>query len=421
MEATPDVLGLPSAGLPCFVEERVGGHARRAAEVWRTRSLYHAPPAGDAPIELHTNDYLGLARHPTILAARVQALREQGSGLMMSAVFLDGASPQRAFERAAAEHLGFEDTILCQSGWEANIGLLQSLASRDVPVYLDRIAHASLWVGAELAGAPRLAFRHNDPDHLADLMRSHGPGVVVVDSVYSTDGSVCPLAALAEVTDRGGSALVVDESHSLGTHGPQGAGWVAQQGLTQAVHFVTASLSKAFCTRAGLVACPARFVDYFRLESRPAIFSSAVLPHEAVGLLATLAVVRSEGWRRERLHANASALRRGLSALGYDVSSGTAQIIALECGSEALSLYVRDLLAERGVVAAPFFPPATARDRALVRLSVNAGLDAAQRARALAACAAIRDLACVDHWPSSLRRRPLRARGAGAAARVEAA
>ena len=167
----------------------------------------------------------------------------------MSAVFLQQDSPQHLLESKFARLLGSEDAIVTQSGWIANVGLVQTLAGPGVPVYLDMQAHASLWEGVLAAGATPVVFRHNDVEHLARQLGRHGPGVIAVDAVYSTNGSVAPLPELADIAGDTGCVLIVDESHSLGTHGPRGAGLVAALGLQDNVHFRTASLAKAFAGR----------------------------------------------------------------------------------------------------------------------------------------------------------------------------
>ena len=170
-----------------------------------------------------------------------------------------------------------------------------------------------------------------------------------------------------------GCVLVVDESHSLGTHGPNGEGLVVELGLENRVHFRTASLAKAFAARAGFIACAAHFAEYFKFESLPAIFSSTLLPHEVAGLAATLEVIRTEGWRREKLRAN--------------------------------SVYLRDALEERGIFGSVFCAPATPKNRSMVRLSLHCALKQHELDRVLDACRDIRSKTGFDQWPSTRRRR----------------
>lgn len=212
--------------------------------------------------------------------------------------------------------------------------------------------------------------------------------MIAVDAVYSTDGSVCPLAGLVEVAEEYDCLLVVDESHSLGTHGERGAGLVAATGLTGRVDFRTASLAKALPGRAGLITCDRPgFADYFAHTALPAVFSSTLLPHDVAGLAAALKVVRKEGWRRDRLRAVTARLRDGLASLGYRLVASDSQIIALETGSEADATMLRDALVRRDIFSAALFPPAASVGRTLVRLSAHAALSDDDVSRILAACA----------------------------------
>ena len=139
--------------------------------------------------------------------------------------------------------------------------------------------------------------------------------------------------------------MVVDESHSLGTHGPNGKGLVVQLGLTDKVHFRTSSLAKAFAGRAGIITCSQQFFDYFMFTSRPAIFSSVVLPHDIMGLHKTLEIIQAADERRARLHKSADRLRQELKALGYNINHSDSQIISIEPGKEIHTMRVRDVLA----------------------------------------------------------------------------
>ena len=347
-------------------------------------------PSADA-IELWSNDYLSLSRHPAIVRAHVDALEGGENDLYMSAAYLNEESTQRRLEKQMAGYLGAEATVLCQSGWCANVGLVQALADKTTPVYLDMYAHASLWDGVRAAQAPTHAFRHNRVEHLARLITQHGPGLIIVDAIYSSTGTICPLREIAELGERTGCILLVDESHSIGVYGANGEGLVPLLGLTDKVHYRTFSLSKAFVTRAGMVAGPQRVMEYFPYEARPAIFSSAVLPHEVAGLSATLQVVQEEDWRRQQLWYNAHYLRRRLSDLGYAVDNSTSQVISLTVGKEEDTIRFRDALEAQGVFGAVFCAPATPRNHSLIRLSVNAGLNEDHLDQVIQACTNIRD------------------------------
>ena len=348
---------------------------------WGGKPILHGSNPGSESIRLDGNDYLGIAGHPDIVRAQIASLQHSNESVIQSGVFLLDAHPCRTLEASLAAWVGKEDGFVCQSGYSANVGLLQAIADEQTPVYLDSLAHTSLWEGARAARAPAHAFRHNDPEYLSRMIERHGPGVVVVDSVYSTTGALCPLVRMVEVVEQHGCMILVDESHSLGTHGPQGAGLCAELGLTDRVHFITASLAKAFAGRAGFFTIPAAMRYYVLHNSYPNIFSSCLLPHEIAGLAATLEVIRGCDAERVRLHANTRRLRASLSSMGYPIHQGSQQIIALETGTEPATMVLRDHLEAHQIFGAIFCAPATSRNRAMVRLTLNAGLTGAEMDR----------------------------------------
>ena len=361
--------------MPRMLAERIEREfAARWRDQWGGKFILHGRPPIAGAVRLDGNDYLGVTGDPRIVQAQIDALRTGTESVVQSGVFLLDHHPARAFEKGMAAWLGKDDAFLCQSGYAANLGLLQIIADERTPVYLDSLAHMSLWEGARAAKAPAHAFRHNDPAHLERMIAAHGPGVVVVDSVYSTTGALCPLREIVEIVERTGSIVVVDESHSMGTHGPAGAGLCAQLDLTHRVHFITASLAKAFAGRAGLFTAPAGMRHYIQISAYPNIFSSSLLPHEIAGLAATLDVIRHADAARERLHANTRRVRASLAAAGYPIHHGSEQIIALEAGSEPAAMRLRDVFEERGVIGAIFCAPATSRNRAMLRLTLHAAL-----------------------------------------------
>ncbi|MES2413977.1 MAG: alpha-hydroxyketone-type quorum-sensing autoinducer synthase [Pseudomonadota bacterium] len=346
----------------------------RWEQQWGGKFVLHGKQPGPDAIRLDGNDYLGVTGHPEIVQAQVDAMRKEKEHVVQSGVFHLNEHPARALELSLAGWIGKDDGFLCQSGYTANTGLIQAIADAQTPIYLDALAHASLWEGAHAARAPAFAFRHNDPSHLARMIEKNGPGLVIVDSVYSTTGALCPLVEVVDVAERGGCMILVDESHSLGTHGPGGAGLCAELGLSDRVHFITASLAKAFAGRAGFFTAPAELRHYIFCTSFPNIFSSSLLPHEISGLAATLELIRRSDAARTRLRAHTQRLRGSLSEMGYPIHQGSQQIIALEVGLECDTMVLRDQLEARNVFSAMFCAPATSSKRAMMRMTLNAGL-----------------------------------------------
>jgi 7-keto-8-aminopelargonate synthetase-like enzyme len=377
----------------------------RIEDEWGGKFATHGKAPGANAVRLDGNDYLSVTGHPAIVQAQLGALRMGQEFIVQSGVFQLDGNPASNLEKSLATWLGKEGGLLCQSGYTANLGLLQVVADPHTPVYLDSLAHMSLWEGVRAAGAPAHSFRHNDPEHLARMMKRHGPGLVVVDSVYSTTGAVCPLREVVEVAEANESMILVDESHSLGTHGPAGAGLCAELGLTDRVHFISSSLAKAFAGRAGFFTLPNSLRYYLMSNSFPNIFSSCLLPHEVAGLQATLEVIRGADDARAKLQRNTHRVRERLSDLGYPIHHGTEQIISLEAGTETNTLALRDALEDRGIFGAVFFAPATSRNRAMVRLTLSADLTDAEIDHLIAVAAEIAPIVKPWEWPIARRLR----------------
>lgn len=381
--------------------------APRWKDTWGGRFVLHGKQPGPNAVRLDGNDYLGVTGHSDIVSAQVDALTRCSEFVVQSGVFLLQQHPTRSLEVALATWVGKEDGFVCQSGYAANVGLLQSIADANTPVYLDSLAHTSLWEGVHAARAPAHVFRHNDPEHLDKMMERKGAGIVVVDSVYSTTGAVCPLKKMVEVTEKHGGMILVDESHSLGIHGPAGSGLCAELGLTDRVHFITASLAKAMAGRAGFFTAPASLRYHILSSSYPNIFSSCLLEPEVAGLKATIKVLQRADAERARLKDVTRRVRSTLADLGYWIHQGTEQIISLEAGTEPDTMRLRDELEKREVFGAIFCAPATSRNRAMVRLTLNSNLTDAELDHVEHVAREIAPLVKPWDWPIARRMRSI--------------
>ncbi len=344
----------------------------------------HVVP-NEQSIFVDNNDYLSLANHAEIIEAQIKQLRQQDNSLM-SSFFVSGKGPREQFEEQLATHTNQEASILSTSGWDANTGLMQTIADKETHIYLDRMVHASIYVGAQLSGGIVHVFNHNDADHLERKIKEYGVGVVVVDSVYSSIGSVCPLKDIVGISKKYDCVVVVDESHSLGLYGKEGAGLVAELGLEEEVDFITASLSKTFCSRGGIITCSSKFKNYFRHNSFPAIFSSVIQNHEASRFIKTLEVIKQDEWRREQLHKNTAYLHHHLDHMGFNTEVSSSPIISLEVNNESKAILLRDLLVQKNVVTAPFIPPAVPKKRCNTRMTVNCDLTLSQLQHIVKSC-----------------------------------
>lgn len=392
---------------PIFLEAIVVAHSKdRINNTCSVEKIVRGAAPRPTSVQLRTNDYLGVARDPRLIGAEVEALLSCGHGDAISRIFVsDSDDIQGLFEQRMAQLLCAESAVLGPSGFGINTGLIQSIASPDIPVYIDLMAHASLWEGIALARAKARAFRHNDAAHLEREVRKYGPGVIVVDALYSTTGTFCRLDDIVSISEAHGCVLVVDETHSFGVQGPNGAGVVVERNLHQRVHFRTIGLSKAMAGRGGILACSARNANFVRYSAFSLIFSTSVLAHEVAGFNAVLDIIASEPWRQDRVRSSHAKLCAGLNELGYNVDYSDAQIIALKAGTESNVLRLRNALEENDVFGSVFCAPATLKDQALVRLSVNAGITQGQLDHVLAVCARVRDQVGLSDWKSTQQRK----------------
>ncbi|MFA0156222.1 alpha-hydroxyketone-type quorum-sensing autoinducer synthase [Vibrio sp. 10N.261.46.A3] len=360
--------------LPSFIEERLNFYIQDL--ITQNQSQKHLV-LGKRPqrnsVVMQSNDYLALSHNKQIQQAHQAAICENDDNVVMSAIFLQDDQSKPAFETELANYVGMESCLLSQSGWAANIGLLQTICPPGTPVYIDFLAHMSLWEGIRAAGAVAHPFMHNNMNHLRKQVERHGSGIIVVDSVYSTIGTIAPLRDIYEMAQEFDCAVVVDESHSLGTHGENGAGLVQALGLTNQVDFITVSLAKTFAYRAGAILGPKQLSRTLPFVAYPAIFSSTVLPQEVVRLEKTLEVIKGAEDKREALFNRAKSLTTGLKRIGFNIRSES-QIVALECGNERNTERVRDFLEQRDVFGAVFCRPATGKNKNIIRFSVNADM-----------------------------------------------
>ncbi|MCG9543888.1 quorum-sensing autoinducer CAI-1 synthase [Vibrio sp. Isolate33] len=360
--------------LPSFIEERLSFYIQDL--ITQNKSQKHLVlgkrPSRDSVV-MQSNDYLSLSHNKAIQQAHQAAISDHDDNVVMSAIFLQDADSKPAFETELANYVGMESCLLSQSGWAANIGLLQTVCPPNTPVYIDFFAHMSLWEGIRAAGATAHPFMHNNMSHLRKQLERHGSGVIVVDSVYSTIGTIAPLRDIYEMAQEFDCAVIVDESHSLGTHGEKGAGLVQALGLTDQVDFITVSLAKTFAYRAGAILGSKQLSDTLPFVAYPAIFSSTVLPQEVIRLEKTLDVIKGADDKREALFKRAQSLITGLKRIGFNIRSES-QIVSLECGNERNTERVRDFLEERDVFGAVFCRPATGKNKNIIRFSVNADM-----------------------------------------------
>jgi len=353
---------------------------------------------------LCSNNYLGLADHPEVRRAAAEAAMRWGAGAGASRLISGNMEPHRQLEERLAAFKGYEAALLFGSGYLANLGAISVLAGRGEVVFSDELNHASIIDGCRLSRAETFVYRHADVEHLAwGLERAGGRGsLIVTDGVFSMDGDVAPLEALAETARRHGCRLMVDEAHATGALGPGGRGAVAAAGLSGEVDLIVGTLGKALGSY-GAYACAGRELhDLLLNAARPFIFSTAPPPPVLAAAAAALELLESAPRRVERLRANAAALRGALAAEGLGVDRGECQIVPVEVGDAGRTMALSERLLERGVFAQGIRPPTVPEGSSRLRLTVMAThREAELRRAARLAGEAARELGVVAGSPSA--------------------
>ena len=338
--------------------------AIRAAGQWRSvRDFDAAGPTGrlgdDTVVSFASNDYLGLTNHPAVVAAGHAALDRWGAGAGASRLVVGSRPVHTELEVALADWKGEDASLLFPTGFAANLGALTTLAGPDVLIVSDELNHASIIDGARLGRGPVAVYRHLDVDHAAELVagaRADGcRALVVTDTVFSMDGDVAPVDALADVCATWGALLVLDEAHAvLGPHPV----------LDGVEHLRVGTLSKTLGALGGFVAGPRAMIDLLVNRARPFIFTTASTPADTAAALAGLAVLRSDAGVAlvNRLGGHVERVRPGHPS----------PIIPVVLGDEAAAVAASDALLARGLLVPAIRPPTVAPGTSRLRVALSA-------------------------------------------------
>ncbi len=281
--------------------------------------------------------YLGLLGHPRINAAAKAAIDEFGTGTHGVRALAGSLTLHRRLEEKIAEFKGAEDSLTFSSGYVTNLTTISSLVGRHDVVLCDKLNHASIVDGCMLSGAEFVRFRHNDMQDLEKHLRE-APGsaskLVVVDAVFSMDGDIVDLPRVAELSQRYGAWLMVDEAHSVGVLGDTGRGIEEHFHLPSVIDVKMGTLSKTIPSVGGYVAGSADLVRFLRHASRAYIFSAALPPAQAAAAYEAFRVIEDEPWRVETLRKNSAAFISGLKARGLDTMKTETAIVPILCGRD---------------------------------------------------------------------------------------
>jgi 8-amino-7-oxononanoate synthase len=341
------------------------------------RRILRPRPADSSLLDLAGNDYLGLSRHPEVIAAGIAALQTWGAGSTGSRLVTGSTELHEELESALAAHTGAESALVFSSGYTANLGALTALAGPGTLVVSDERNHASIVDACRLSRAEIAITAHADPEAVEKVLAARPAGmraVVVTDSVFSADGDLAPLAELSEVARRAGAALLVDEAHALGAIGVAGAGAVAAAGLAGAPHIVsTITLSKALGSQGGAVLGPAPVIAHLIDSARSFIFDTGLAPASVGSALGALNVLQREPWRATRVREIASHI-----ALALGVPAPASAVVSIIIGEPDRAFAAAAACERDGVLVGCFRPPSVPEGTSRLRVAARADLTDAE-------------------------------------------
>ena len=351
-----------------------------------------------------TNNYLGLTFDETCIAASVRSVHDGGTGTTGSRIANGTYSDHALLEQRIAEFYGKRAAMIFTTGYQANLGLISTLAGRGDHLLIDADSHASIYDACKLSTAEVIRFRHNDPEDLARrlgrLKGRTGNHIIVTEGIFSMLGDSAPLREIAAVKREMGATLIVDEAHSLGTRGKNGRGVCEDAGVENEVDFIVGTFSKSLGAIGGFAVSDLPGFDLLRIACRPYMFTASLPPAVVGSVTAALSRISTDESLGARVRFNSIRLYRALKLAGFEVGPEPNAIVALKMPDKETAVRFWNRLIDRGVYANLALPPATPGSLSLIRCSISAAHTEAQIDRALSAMVAVgRELGILDPNP----------------------
>lgn len=360
---------------------------RRAEQLYRQRRVVETAQGADVVVDgrrclnFCSNDYLGLANHPAVVAAFRQAAAEFGVGSGASHLVCGHSRLHHELEEKLAAFTGRPRALLFSTGYMANLGVINALLGSGDYIFQDRLNHASLLDGGLLSGARFQRFLHNDCGNLETRLRkidgSETRKLICVDSVFSMDGDTAPLPELAALAHRHGAWLMADDAHGFGVLGERGAG-CAELLDTQQLPILMGTLGKAIGSAGAFVAGSEALIETLIQFARTYIYTTALPPAVAAATSASLDLLQEEGWRRAHLRQLIERFRAGAEQLGLALMPSQSAIQPLLVGEAGRALELSNRLAERGFWISAIRPPTVPAGSARLRITLTAAHSTAQ-------------------------------------------
>ena len=332
---------------------------------------------GKKVLNFCSNNYLGLANHPKILAAAKSAIEKYGVGPAAVRSIAGTMSLHVELEQRLAKFKGAQACITFQSGFMANLATVPALVGKEDVIFSDELNHASIIDGCRLSGAKVVRYTHNNIQSLRETIANEKKigfrrAMIISDGVFSMDGDVAPLKELVEVADEEGYLLMVDDAHGEGVLGKGGRGIVDHFNLHHQVDVEIGTLSKAFGAVGGCVAGDATLIEWLRQRGRPFLFSSAMTVPDVAACLAAIDLLEESTELVDRLWDNAKYFKAEMKTLGFDTGVSTTPITPVMLGEAPLAQQFSRALFENGVFAMAIGFPTVAKGKARIRVMISA-------------------------------------------------
>jgi glycine C-acetyltransferase len=322
------------------------------------------------------NNYLGLANHPAIVEAAIEALRTHGFG-MASVRFICGTQDlHKELEYAIAKFLGTDEAILYTSCFDANTGLFETLLGQEDAIISDALNHASVIDGIRLCKAARFRYAHSDMQDLEDKLkeaRQYRTRLIATDGVFSMDGDIARLDKIVELAKKYGAMVMVDDSHATGVIGQTGRGSAEYHNVMDEIDIYTSTLGKALGGGSGgYTASRTEIVNLLRQRSRPYLFSNTLMPALAAAGIKAFELLSSSTELRDKLQDNTAYFRAQLAVAGFDIKPGEHPIVPIMLYDAALAQQMAADLLEEGIYVIGFSYPVVPKGQARIRVQVSA-------------------------------------------------
>ncbi|PVV05603.1 MAG: 8-amino-7-oxononanoate synthase [gamma proteobacterium symbiont of Ctena orbiculata] len=353
---------------------------RRQAGLYRSRRVVSTAQQPELVVDgkrvtaFCSNDYLGLANHPDVIAALQRAAADYGVGSGAAHLITGHTDAHHRLEEALAEYTGRPGALLFSTGYMANIGVIGALMKQGDRLFEDRLNHASLVDAGQLSRARMLRYQHADPESLGiQLARSEGQALIATDGVFSMDGDLAPLPALVELARTHQAWLMVDDAHGLGVLGAEGGGVLSHFGLGgDEVPILMGTLGKGFGTYGAFVAGSEELIETLIQHARSYIYTTAPPAALAEATLVSLRLARQETWRRERLKNLITRFRQSAVQLGLPLMDSMTPIQPILAGSSRQALAWSQELERQGLLVSAIRPPTVAEGSARLRITFSA-------------------------------------------------